>query len=256
MTFTIEYTQTYRGASGSGLGDYAVAYAIHLSVVALINDPVFQKYVTCNDNLVARTKEASKKLKKKSQAATAAASATLIKRGPVTPETETMDEGNHIKIALFPMNIFSSEYAIGKGAQTQNKIIQAVSVYTSDDSKVNFVLCYKHLDGYNDKAKLLSDISSIEYSKFWSRKSVFSPLEPDWGKVRKVGLNTNANVAVFIRVNFAHSSPTVVNVYLYEFETKKIIIKTAKTGKKAVAETVIEILEEYLGEGENRLGMR
>ena len=44
----INYTQTYRGESGSGLGFHAIAYAIHLSVDKFIKDPVFQNYVKCH----------------------------------------------------------------------------------------------------------------------------------------------------------------------------------------------------------------
>jgi len=43
----INYTQTYIGESGSGLGDLAAAYAIHLAVDNFFKDPVFQRYVKC-----------------------------------------------------------------------------------------------------------------------------------------------------------------------------------------------------------------
>jgi len=43
----INYTQTYIGESGGGLGDYAAAYAIHLAVENFFKDPVFQRYVKC-----------------------------------------------------------------------------------------------------------------------------------------------------------------------------------------------------------------
>ncbi len=41
----INYTHTYVGESGGGLGDYAAAYAIHLAVDKFLKDPVFQNYV-------------------------------------------------------------------------------------------------------------------------------------------------------------------------------------------------------------------
>jgi hypothetical protein len=44
----LNYTQTYIGESGSGLGFHAVAYAIHLSVDKFLKDPVFQNYVKCH----------------------------------------------------------------------------------------------------------------------------------------------------------------------------------------------------------------
>gem|GEM_PF-3763895 len=103
---SIDYTQTYIGESGSGLGDHAVAYAIHLSVVALLNDPVFQKYVTCNDQLAAKADVKSKELKAHPQAPATAASSEVIKGNPVPSEPKKMDSGKSIKIALFPMNIF------------------------------------------------------------------------------------------------------------------------------------------------------
>jgi hypothetical protein len=43
----INYTQTYVGESGSGLGDLAAAYAIHLAVDNFFKDPVFQNYLKC-----------------------------------------------------------------------------------------------------------------------------------------------------------------------------------------------------------------
>ncbi len=43
----INYAQTYAGESGSGLGDLAAAYAIHLAVDNFLKDPVFQNYVKC-----------------------------------------------------------------------------------------------------------------------------------------------------------------------------------------------------------------
>jgi hypothetical protein len=44
----INYTQTYVGESGSGLGDLAAAYAIHLAVDNFFKDPVFQRYLKCH----------------------------------------------------------------------------------------------------------------------------------------------------------------------------------------------------------------
>jgi len=44
----INYTQTYVGESGSGLGDFAAAYAIHLAVDNFFKDPVFQNYLKCH----------------------------------------------------------------------------------------------------------------------------------------------------------------------------------------------------------------
>ncbi len=43
----IDYTKIYSAVEGSGLGDYAVAYTIHMAVMKFLNDPVFQKYVQC-----------------------------------------------------------------------------------------------------------------------------------------------------------------------------------------------------------------
>jgi hypothetical protein len=43
----INYTRIYSGVEGSGMGDYAVAYSVHLAVMKFLNDPVFQKYVQC-----------------------------------------------------------------------------------------------------------------------------------------------------------------------------------------------------------------
>ena len=43
----INYTQTYIGESGSPLGDYAAAYAIHLAVENFFKDTVFQNYLKC-----------------------------------------------------------------------------------------------------------------------------------------------------------------------------------------------------------------
>ena len=42
------YTQTYVGESGSALGDYAAAYAIHLAVENFFKDPIFQSYLKCH----------------------------------------------------------------------------------------------------------------------------------------------------------------------------------------------------------------
>jgi len=44
----INYTQTYVGESGSGLGDLAAAYAIHLAVDNFFKDPIFQSYLKCH----------------------------------------------------------------------------------------------------------------------------------------------------------------------------------------------------------------
>ena len=43
----IDYTNIYSAVEGSGLGDYAVAYTVHIAVMKFLNDPVFQKYVQC-----------------------------------------------------------------------------------------------------------------------------------------------------------------------------------------------------------------
>ena len=43
----INYTQIYIGESGSPLGDYAAAYAIHLAVENFFKDPVIQGYLKC-----------------------------------------------------------------------------------------------------------------------------------------------------------------------------------------------------------------
>jgi len=186
------------------------------------------------------------KSKNNPMAITAAVSPKVIKPKAITPDNKTICEDNSIKIALFPMNIFSSELNIGKGKTTQNKLIRAISEYSSYDPKVDFALCYKHLPGYNDKANILRNISNIENADFWSRKSFFSQPEPDWKRVHTVGLNTDADWAIFIRANIAHSNPTVVDAYLYNFETKELIIKTQETERYSIAEVAIEMIKEVL----------
>ncbi len=43
----INYTKTYVAENGSGLGDLAAAYAIHLAIDDFFKDPVFQNYLRC-----------------------------------------------------------------------------------------------------------------------------------------------------------------------------------------------------------------
>ena len=43
----INYTQIYSGNEGSGLGQNAVAYAVHFAVQNFLEDPVVQKYFQC-----------------------------------------------------------------------------------------------------------------------------------------------------------------------------------------------------------------
>ena len=124
-------------------------------------------------------------------------------------------------------------------------MIHAISEYASDDPRVAVVLSYKHPPGYNLNAKLLSDISSIGYENYWSRKSAFSSLEPDWEKVQMVGSETNADWAVFIRTNIAHSKPTIVDTYFYKFATEEVTVKTAKSSKDAIAAAATRMIKEF-----------
>ena len=249
----IDHAKTYKGKSGSGLAYHAVAYAVHMSVVELLNDPVFQKYVTCNENLVTRTEASSKNLKIEPQTAKTVASSTAIKRISTTPGPETIDKGKSIKIALFPMNIFSSEFNIGKWEKTQNDMIRLISEYASGDPEVDFVLSYKQLSYHNENPDILSDISNITYKSFWSRKSVFSQLEPDLQKVQMLASKTDANWAVFIRANIAHSKPTIVDTYLYNFETKELTTKTQETERYSIAEVAIKMIKEVLRRDDNMI---
>lgn len=43
----IDYSQVYKGYEGSGSGNHATAYAIHLAMLEFFRDPVFQKYLQC-----------------------------------------------------------------------------------------------------------------------------------------------------------------------------------------------------------------
>lgn len=167
------------------------------------------------------------------------------KEANLSASVSNVDMRERYRLAIFPVNYFSSEFTMPKGWGGA-KIVKALSEYAFDDSKVDLVLSYAHFPGYTENIKILSDIDSSDKNKYWKRQTIFSPLEPEWKNVEQVGPKTSANFAVMASVNFAHSTDSVVQVYLYEFKTKKVYFKEDKCEKYAVGRTVRDLVKSLL----------
>ncbi len=215
----INYARTYRGASGSALGNHAAAYAVHLSVVGLINDPVFQKYVTCNDELVARVETQNNALTKDSPPKTAALAPAVVDQN--FSDSQKIPQKNY-RLAIFPLNIYGSTGLSKYVGDLEYQGGEAIASVASDDKNLALKYCYREFKGVTEDVALLEDVLKNETINVWKKRSVFSLKEPDWEEIRKIGQEIDADLIAMIGGDISAFS---FKFYLYNPANNKIYSK-------------------------------
>jgi hypothetical protein len=126
---------------------------------------------------------------------------------------------NSYRLAIFPLKI----YASGGGDQyvTPNELgaIRGIASVVSDDDRLTLKYCYKEFESTSEGVILLRDVLR---NNVWKKKSMFSPSEPDWEEVSRIGLKINANPIVMITGDVSTST---FNYYLYDSGNNKIYSK-------------------------------
>lgn len=152
---------------------------------------------------------------------------------------------NRYKLALFPVKVSSTWGSINK---VQNSAIKAVESISEDDTRVDFKLSFKGVEGLSDTAQIFAEIAEKEENQVWKKKSVFTQYEPDWEQMKKVGAKIDADLAILISIRMASNSE--VDVFLYDYKQAKAYSRKNRNisfndVQGGVRQNVLEVMKEF-----------
>jgi len=133
---------------------------------------------------------------------------------------------NSYRLAIFSINIYTTGWGVNYVGPHESEGIKGIASVASDDDRLTLKYCYREIEGSTEGVTLLKDIIETETISVWKKKSLFSKLEPDWDKVRKIGLKIGANLIIMMTGNLETG---IYNYYLYDSENNKIYSKKANS---------------------------
>lgn len=167
--------------------------------------------IETDDELMARAEAEYIELKNNPQAMTAAVSSKVIKP---KRDTNTIGEGDSIKIALFPV-IAINPYG-GTGLFNKSAV-RAIESICDDYNWLELKYSFNRIGGPNEKNEIVSDNLTKQVNQVWIKRTVFSQYKVDWDKMKDISNNIDADFAVLIYSSGAVS----LQVYIYDFSTHK-----------------------------------
>ncbi len=123
---------------------------------------------------------------------------------------------NAYKLALLPAKIITMW---GHPDRKHVQAVRAVAELSNDEDRIDLRLTYKKIKGLPENVKLIAGIPKNEMDQIWTKKSLLSQVEPDWGQVQKVGRKIDADLGLLIRLQ--HGPTGNMDVYLYDFKNGK-----------------------------------
>jgi hypothetical protein len=127
-------------------------------------------------------------------------------------------------LVIFPIRVITPW---GEGYLRRTEILAVEGVVDMIENDAVLELKYTYLQtGDTAGAVLLKDAVGGKSINVWRQMSLLSNFSPDWSRVRTIGAEIDADIAVLIRIKKDDSS--FVAIYLYDYKKKKIYSKTSK----------------------------
>jgi len=150
------------------------------------------------------------------------------------------------KLSLYPVKIFSN-----RGGQTsmyEEATIQGIELMCEVDDKLDLITTYKYVKGLTNTAKLMSDLLGSEQIGVWEQRSLLSKSEPNWDQISMTNSKIGADLAVLVYLSAGTAID--VNVYLYDFKTKKVYSSLGRANNDVsvhnnIGEFTSNLLEEF-----------
>jgi uncharacterized caspase-like protein len=149
------------------------------------------------------------------------------------------------KIALFPVMAIDG---YGGKENVHNGAVNAIASISEDDDRLEFKLSYKGVEGLSDKVDIISDNAIKQEYQIWTRASIFSRYEPDWEKIKKIGLKIDADLAVMLYYRW--TGETILDVYIFDIRTQKVYSRKKKSityydYKASIKKEVLKVMNRY-----------
>lgn len=147
-------------------------------------------------------------------------------------------------LVLFPVKVITP-WGEGYLRRTEILVIEGVAEAVADDALMNLTYTYLKTGDTAD-AVLLHEVVDSKNIDVWRKLSLMSNFSPDWPRVKTIGAEIDADIAILIRVRKDDNS--LVDIYLYDYRQGKIHSRTSKgvywgslaTGIEKVTDALIQ----------------
>jgi len=147
-------------------------------------------------------------------------------------------------LVLFPLKVIA-DWGEGYSRQTELSAVEGVANTVQNDVLLNLKYAYLKIRNTADTV-LLKDAVGSKNINVWRQTSLLSNFSPNWNRVKSVGSEIDADIAVLIRIRKDEDS--LVVIYLYDYRKGKIYSKTSKgvywgsmaTGVQKIAEALLQ----------------
>ena len=151
---------------------------------------------------------------------------------------------NGYNLVLFPIKVITP-WGEGYSRQTEILAVEGIANMIGNDALLELKYAYLQT-GDTAAAVLLKDVAGSKNINVWRQMSLLSNFSPYWNRVKDIGSEIDADIAVLIRIKEDDNS--LVVIYLYDYKKGKIYSKTSKSvywgsmakGVQGVAETLIQ----------------
>ena len=189
----IGVSRRYRGIEGSGLGDYAMAYGVHLAVVQFMDDPEFQKYITCRKSLPA----AALRVRPAPVPPTPKPLAVSLKP---SPPSAADDLGEPIPIAIFPWE-FTNNSGYNKQMVTNRQTDASLKRAFDGDPRFEVIHTWYDWSSMPVKkdSKSAIDWDGSQRNRVWQKTGGFGTPQPDVENIVSMGRRIGAQAVVLVQ---------------------------------------------------------
>ena len=158
---------------------------------------------------------------------------------PATKKPPRAPEGSY-QLAIFPLKYFTSDYASEHVAGFERETLKGIADLAAHDERLTLKFSYESIEGSITEISVLSDILTSRKLDVWEKKSIFSKMEPNWEKIRKIDREIGANPIVTGIVDVG-----VGNLTFYVYDTEKDRLYTKKT-EEAYWQVVPQVAKEMV----------
>jgi len=120
------------------------------------------------------------------------------------------------RLALFPTKVIVEWSG---GARYEGEVIRALEDLSADSPQLEFSSVYRRVAGKPENVAVFPDKVAIESDQVWVKPSLFSPYEPNWEKLKTLGSQLNADLAILVSLNLKEYS--TAGIFLYDFRSGK-----------------------------------
>jgi len=160
--------------------------------------------------------EALEQQKKSNAAATSASPSSAD--GPLLASVTRARQPGYTgdRLALFPIQVIV-DWGAGADDRYRVDVINAVEEISHDLTRMEFSMIHKRVCGRPRDVAVFPEKMAAEAEQIWVKPSLFAGYEPDWAKLKAIGANLDADLAMLVSLRMSDNSR--MDIYLYDFRS-------------------------------------